>query len=102
MLFCRHQIPSCQLVIEIPSEFESAAKYRGTLGHKVNHSFKPNSLYEMIDSPRQNIYTFLDTTTILIMALLIMTLLITLNTGDIAYNDINKCNITCGFFYLVL
>ena len=48
----RHQIPICQLIIEIPPGFEDATKFRGTLGHKVNHSFMPNSEYHIIDSPR--------------------------------------------------
>ena len=42
----------CNKVIHISPEFESAAKYRGTLGHKVNHSFQHNSIHVPIDTPR--------------------------------------------------
>ncbi len=44
--------------------------------------------------------------TLLIMNSLIMTILITLNIGDITYNDntytINKCNVTYMFFPTVI
>jgi hypothetical protein len=44
--------------------------------------------------------------TLLITTLLVMTILITLNTGDIIYNDmtcnINKCIITCMLLSTVI
>ena len=48
----KHRTPACDRIVYIPPEFESMAKFRGTIGHKVNHSFKPNSFYVQIDSPR--------------------------------------------------
>merc|ERR1712168_557865 len=42
----------CKLSIDIPPEFEPMDKFRGTLGHKLNHNFKPNSRYTAVDSPR--------------------------------------------------
>ena len=49
---CRHAIKKCKLKIDIPAEFEATTKYRGTLGHKVNHWFLPNSEYAMFESAR--------------------------------------------------
>ena len=42
----------CDLAIDIPGEFEPVTKFRGTIGHKVNHSFKPTTAYMNIDSAR--------------------------------------------------
>jgi len=45
----------CNLVIDIPAEFESTKRFQGTIGHKVNHKFDPNSIYIVFDSPRYGI-----------------------------------------------
>ena len=33
------------MAIDIPPQYADTEKYNGTLGHKVNHDFKPNSEY---------------------------------------------------------
>ena len=38
--------------IDIDPEFELTSKYQGTLGHKVNHDFTPNSKYVQLETPR--------------------------------------------------
>ena len=38
--------------IDIAPEFEPTSKYQGTLGHKVNHDFRPNSKYVQLETPR--------------------------------------------------
>ena len=38
--------------IDIPPEFEPTAKFQGTLGHKVNHKFKPTTKYIPFESAR--------------------------------------------------
>ena len=35
-----HRVASCDLKIHIPPEYESAERFQGTLGHKVNHKFR--------------------------------------------------------------
>ena len=39
-------------IIDIPPQYARADQFQGTLGHKVNHSFKPNSEYVFFDSAR--------------------------------------------------
>ena len=40
------RIPTaCKMAIDIPPQYADTEKYNGTLGHKVNHDFKPNSEY---------------------------------------------------------
>jgi len=36
---------TCKIAIDIPPQFSNSLKYNATLGHKVNHDFKPNSKY---------------------------------------------------------
>ncbi len=48
----RHSLGKCDMKIEIPPEFGPTSKYQGTLGHKVNHVFEPNSKYIQVDSAR--------------------------------------------------
>ena len=38
--------------LDIAPEFEPTSKYQGTLGHKVNHDFRPNSKYLQLETPR--------------------------------------------------
>ena len=45
----------CGYKIDIPPEFKSTSAFQGTLGHKVNHSFNPNSIYIHYDTPRYGI-----------------------------------------------
>ena len=40
------------ITIDIGPEFEPTSKYQGTLGHKVNHDFRPNSKYLQLETPR--------------------------------------------------
>lgn len=48
----RHNIRFCGTKIDIPPEFEQVEKFRGTLGHKVNHKFMPTTEYDIMDSAR--------------------------------------------------
>ena len=44
---------ACRMAVDIPPQFADTEKYNGTLGHKVNHDFNPNSIYViMYDSAR--------------------------------------------------
>ena len=45
----------CDLHVNIPPEFGSTKRYQGTIGHKVNHRFDPNSIFIQFDSPRYGI-----------------------------------------------
>ena len=38
--------------IDIPPDYGSSEKYQGTLGHKVNHNFKFNSIFTPIETAR--------------------------------------------------
>ena len=38
--------------INVPPHNSNGLTYNGSLGHKVNHSFEPNSFYTLFDSPR--------------------------------------------------
>ena len=38
--------------MDIPAEYISVAKYRATLGHKLNHSFRANCEEWFLDHPR--------------------------------------------------
>ena len=38
--------------IDISAAFKSSSALQGTLGHKVNHKFNPNSVYVHYDTPR--------------------------------------------------
>merc|ERR1712150_290449 len=41
-----NRIPTaCKMAIDIPPQYADTEKYNGTLGHKVNHDFKPNCEY---------------------------------------------------------
>ena len=35
----------CNWTIDIPSQFANPEKYNGTLGHKINHDFEPNTKF---------------------------------------------------------
>ena len=48
----RHQIRDCSLGIDIPLEYGPAEKYQGTLGHKVNHHFEPETEWRAIETAR--------------------------------------------------
>ena len=52
----RHQIGDCGLKIDIPLEYGPAEKYQGTLGHKVNHRFDPETKYRVIETARYVYY----------------------------------------------
>ncbi len=52
----------CSQTIDIPPEFEPAEKFRGTLGHKVNHKFDPTTRYIQLDSARFGIINAVSTT----------------------------------------
>ena len=46
-------VPECRFTITIPWRQGSLNHFRATLGHKLNHSFKPNCEYGgILDSPR--------------------------------------------------
>ena len=42
----------CDLRIDIPLEYGPTEKYQGTLGHKVNHQFEPDTKYGPIETAR--------------------------------------------------
>ena len=42
----------CGQTIFIPVKYGDINLYRKSLGHKVNHSFEPNSEYQLLDSAR--------------------------------------------------
>jgi hypothetical protein len=46
----------CSLKIDIPVEYGPAEKYQGTLGHKVNHHFEPETRYRQIETARYVYY----------------------------------------------
>ena len=48
----RSKIEDCGLTIDIPLEYGTAEKYQGTLGHKVNHRFEPETNYGPIETAR--------------------------------------------------
>ena len=48
----RHKVEDCGLKIDIPLEYGPAEKYQGTLGHKVNHHFEPDTQYWPIETAR--------------------------------------------------
>ena len=52
LLIFRNMIPTCKMAIDIPFEYGSTEKYQGTLGHKVNHKFDPNTMYLPMESAR--------------------------------------------------
>ena len=37
--------------MDIPEEYICLNNYRASLGHKINHSFKPNCKWEVIEHP---------------------------------------------------
>lgn len=39
-------------VIDVPEDLSDTNVYRASLGHKANHSFTPNSMYDPYDHPR--------------------------------------------------
>ena len=41
-----------QVDLDIPLELSSTSAYSATLGHKANHSFKPNAKWGRIEHPR--------------------------------------------------
>ena len=45
-------VSGCGQTIFIPGEYGDINLYRKSLGHKVNHSFEPNSEYQLLDSAR--------------------------------------------------
>ena len=51
-MYFRHQISECKLSIDIPPEYGPTEKYQGTLGHKVNHKFDPDTRYKAIETAR--------------------------------------------------
>ena len=53
----------CGYKIDIPPTFKSTSAFQGTLGHKVNHKFNPNSVYIHYDTPRFGIILAVKTQT---------------------------------------
>ncbi|CAH1247539.1 SETD7 [Branchiostoma lanceolatum] len=41
-----------EIVIDVPPPFDDTKHYCASLGHKVNHSFSPNSKYDLFQHPR--------------------------------------------------
>ncbi len=37
--------------MDLPLEYGDTKKYNATLGHKINHSFKPNCRWDVINHP---------------------------------------------------
>ena len=48
----RHNVKMCEVLIDIPAEFEPTEKYAATFGHKLNHMFEPTTRFVTVDSPR--------------------------------------------------
>ena len=42
----------CGMTIDIPGKFEPTEMYQGSLGHKLNHKFLPNTKFTHFDSAR--------------------------------------------------
>ena len=40
------------MIIDIAPEYEPTSKYQATLGHKINHDFRPNSQFVGLETPR--------------------------------------------------
>ena len=41
-----------EVKLYIPIGYETTEKYRGSLGHKINHSFSPNTIFKLIETAR--------------------------------------------------
>ncbi|EQB79029.1 hypothetical protein CB1_001783001 [Camelus ferus] len=41
-----------ETVIDVPEPYNHVSKYRASLGHKANHSFTPNCIYDLFVHPR--------------------------------------------------
>ncbi|XP_053559659.1 histone-lysine N-methyltransferase SETD7-like [Bombina bombina] len=41
-----------ETVIDVPEPYNETAKYCASLGHKANHSFTPNCIYDTFTHPR--------------------------------------------------
>ncbi len=54
-------LKDCGTFLDIPPEFGSTKKYRATLGHKINHSFRPNAIFATIDTARFGVVSSLRT-----------------------------------------
>lgn len=39
-------------VLDVPSQWSTLESYKATLGHKANHSFNPNCIYDLFHHPR--------------------------------------------------
>ena len=39
-------------VLDVPSQWSALSNYKASLGHKANHSFKPNCMYDLFYHPR--------------------------------------------------
>ena len=48
--------------IDVPPKFSQITDYVGSLGHKINHSFQPNSEFVNFDTPRYGLVRALKTT----------------------------------------
>ena len=48
----KHTLSRCNLAIDIAPEFGPTSEFQGTLGHKVNHKFDPNTRYIAYESAR--------------------------------------------------
>jgi len=49
----KHNLSGCHISIDIAPEFGPTSQFQGTLGHKVNHKFDPNTrLYISYESAR--------------------------------------------------
>ena len=60
MNFSARNIP-CQLTVHIPKDFASIQMYRGSLGHKINHSFEPNAVFTFQEVARFGISVVIKT-----------------------------------------
>ena len=48
----RLEFRHCDMVFDLPPEYEPIEKYQGTLGHKINHKFDSDSVFAPMESAR--------------------------------------------------
>ena len=48
----KHTLLGCDIAIDIAPEFGPTSEFQGTLGHKINHKFDPNTRYIAYESAR--------------------------------------------------
>ena len=51
----RLEFSHCDMVFDLPPEYEPIEKYQGTLGHKINHKFDSDSVFAPMESARYGI-----------------------------------------------